>query len=109
MSPIVISHTRLPDAASLAFFKNEAAEYQRGPDEAPIPVYEVTETMAATPEGEPGNWRGGWAKRFVPETLVYQTSQQARPDGMVAITHAPSKSPYTFPSSSPSSHRTCVS
>lgn len=91
ISPIVISHTRLPDASSIAFFKYEAAALQPGPDEAPVPVYEVTETMGGIPEGESANWRGGWAKRFVPENLTYQTSQHAKEDGMVAITHAPSE------------------
>jgi len=51
-SPIVVSVTRLPDAASIAFFQNEAAEYQPGPGEPPIPVYEVTETTTGPPEGE---------------------------------------------------------
>lgn len=35
-----------------------------------------------------GNWRGGWAKRFIPEQITYQTTVEAREDGMKSLTHA---------------------
>ena len=45
-------------------------------------------------EGGGGTWRGGWAKRFIPDTLEYETSMQKKEDGLVSITHAPSGFPF---------------
>lgn len=89
LNPIVKSHHHLPDA-SPAFFAHEPEAYKPTPDK-PVPVYQVTEDMSGSPDGEPagGTWRGGWAKRFVPDSITYETSMQNREDGLVAITHAP--------------------
>jgi hypothetical protein len=78
MNPIVAEHHRLPDASSIAFFKNEPAAHKPSASETPLPVFSVTEVMAGADAEGGGNWRGGWAKRFVPESLTYETSMQAR-------------------------------
>ena len=91
MNPIVKAHHRLPDSSSLAFFKTESPEHKTAADSPPLPVYEVTEDMGGSPDGEAsgGNWRGGWARRFIPDSITYETSMQCRDDGLVSITHAP--------------------
>ncbi|KAH8599938.1 hypothetical protein B0O99DRAFT_346276 [Bisporella sp. PMI_857] len=87
MSPIVTAHKLLPASSSTAFYAKEPAEYRPRPEEAPFPVYEVTETMGEGEEGG-GSWRGGWAKRFIPESITYETGLQTKEDGLVCITHA---------------------
>jgi hypothetical protein len=92
MNPIVNAHHRLPDSSSIAFFKNESVDHQPPTDSAPFPVYQVTEDMSGSSDGEEsggGTWRGGWAKRFVPDSITYETSMQCTDDGLVSITHAP--------------------
>lgn len=88
MNPIVTEHKRLPETSSHAFFKSEPLSFQPSASELPIPVFSVTERMAEDAPGG-GSWRGGWAKRFVPESLSYETSMQNKEDGLVSITHAP--------------------
>jgi hypothetical protein len=87
LNPIVRAHQLLPASSSTAFFTHEPEAYKPLPD-APIPVYQVTEDMSGSPDAD-GTWRGGWAKRFVPDSLTYETSMQQREDGLVSITHAP--------------------
>ena len=55
-----------------------------------MPVFEVVEDMSAeTPDAKAaGNWRGGWAKRFIPDQIKYETAVEAREDGLRAMTHA---------------------
>lgn len=55
-----------------------------------MPVFEVVEDMAAeTPDAQAaGNWRGGWAKRFIPDQIKYETAIETREDGLRALTHA---------------------
>lgn len=91
LNPIVKAHHRLPDSSSIAFFKNESSEHQPSADAPSFPVYEVTEDMSGSADDEVsgGNWRGGWAKRFVPDSITYETSMQCKDDGLVSITHAP--------------------
>jgi len=36
-----------------------------------------------------GSWRGGWAKRFIPDEIKYETSMECLEDGLRSITHAP--------------------
>ena len=40
-------------------------------------------------EAKGGSWRGGWAKRFVPNSITYNSSMLNREDGLLSITHAP--------------------
>lgn len=35
-----------------------------------------------------GNWRGGWASRFIPEQIKYTTAIEALENGMRSLTHA---------------------
>ena len=51
-------------------------------------MYEVVETTSSAEESA-GSWRGGWAKRFIPDSITYETSLESREDGMRTITHAP--------------------
>lgn len=44
---------------------------------------------AANAEESGGGWRGGWAKRFIPDQITYLSSFQDREDGLLSITHAP--------------------
>ena len=93
LNPIIKSFDRLPDSSSVAFFKNVSAGDKppaTGPEEF-VPVYHVVETMGGGPEDSTtaGSWRGGWAKRFIPDTITYETSLQNTEDGMISITHAP--------------------
>ncbi|KAG9243077.1 hypothetical protein BJ878DRAFT_463104 [Calycina marina] len=88
MNPLVVSHTLLPAASSTAFFTSESKEQQPNAGET-IPVFEVTETMGGDGAGGGSSWRGGWAKRFIPETISYETSLRRGERGMVSITHAP--------------------
>ena len=93
LNPIIKSFDRLPDSSSTAFFKHVSAEDKppaTGPEEF-VPVYHVVETMGGGPEdgAQAGSWRGGWAKRFIPDTITYETSLQNTENGMISITHAP--------------------
>ena len=45
--------------------------------------------MSHGDEAQGGSWRGGWAKRFVPDSITYNSSIQNRDDGMLSITQAP--------------------
>lgn len=86
LNPIIISHDLIPPASSIAFFKSVSADYQ--PSKlAQTAVYKVTERVGE--EGASGTWRGGWAKRFIPDTLTYETSMESKEDGMRSITNAP--------------------
>ena len=95
LNPILKSHKLLPESSSVAFFSKVPGEHKppaTGEVDGFIPVYEIVEAMeSGTPEGEAqsGSWRGGWANRFIPDTITYESSIQSTPDGMVSITHAP--------------------
>lgn len=92
LNPIIKSHTPLPASSSAAFFSNVAPENKppaTGPEQV-IPVYAIVESSSPEESSEGGgSWRGGWAKRFIPEEIRYETSMQATADGMITITHAP--------------------
>lgn len=45
--------------------------------------------MSGGPEEGGGSWRGGWAKRFIPDEIKYETSMEVLEDGLRSITHAP--------------------
>jgi hypothetical protein len=95
LNPILKSHKLLPDSSSEAFFARVPDEHKppaTGAYSGVIPVYEIVEAMeSGTAEGEAqsGSWRGGWASRFIPDTITYESSIQSTQDGMVSITHAP--------------------
>jgi hypothetical protein len=95
LNPIIKSHKLLPEASSTAFFSRVPDEHKppaTGDYSGPIPVYEIVEAMeSGTAEGEAqsGSWRGGWASRFIPDTITYESSIQSTESGMVSITHAP--------------------
>lgn len=95
LNPILKSHKLLPESSSVAFFKNVPDEYKppaTGDFDGVIPVYEIVEGMesgTAEGEGQSGSWRGGWASRFIPDTITYESSIQPMDTGMVSITHAP--------------------
>lgn len=84
VNPLVTAHTLLPESAFEAF-KHEPAL------SGPAPVYSITDDMSATASSDSGggSWRGGWAKRFVPDAITYQACFLNREDGMLTITHAP--------------------
>lgn len=88
LNPIVKSHTLLPSSSSTAFFKSEAKTLTPASPES-TPVYEVVEDMSGESDGGGGSWRGGWASRFVPSELKYETSMEVLEDGLRSITHAP--------------------
>jgi hypothetical protein len=91
LNPIVISHQLLPPESSAAFFASEAKEYEPAATSPGrlIPVYAVTESSDGQADSEDGGWRGGWAKRFIPEAITYETSMDFKEDGLLSITHAP--------------------
>lgn len=90
LNPVVKSYERLPSSAAIAFFKHVAPEHKSPTSPSSASVYKVIEdTSGGADEARGGSWRGGWAKRFIPDTITYETSLEARPDGMVTITHAP--------------------
>jgi hypothetical protein len=95
LNPILKSHKLLPEESSIAFFSRVPDEQKppaTGDFDGVIPVFEIVEAMeSGTAEGEAqsGSWRGGWASRFVPDTITYESSIQNTPSGMVSITHAP--------------------
>ncbi|KAF4632832.1 hypothetical protein G7Y89_g5294 [Cudoniella acicularis] len=90
LNPLVKSHTALPPSNSVAFYKSVPTNLKPSSTaeiEALI-VYSVVEAQA--PEEASGEtWRGGWAKRFIPEEITYEVSQQNTEHGMFSITHAP--------------------
>jgi len=94
LNPIIKSHTLLDAPTSAAFFASVPAE-NKPPTTGPgpitdIPVYSVVEASSGTGEQEGGStWRGGWAKRFIPDEIKYETSLQNTDEGMITITHAP--------------------
>ena len=94
LNPILKSHKLLPEASSIAFFAKVADAEKppaTGSDEiSSIPVYEVVEGQNTTSEeAAAGSWRGGWASRFVPAEITYESSIQNTETGMISITHAP--------------------
>ena len=95
LNPILKSHKLLPEESSTAFFSRVPDEQKppaTGNFEGVIPVFEIVEAMeSGTAEGEAqsGSWRGGWASRFIPDTITYESSIQNTPNGMISITHAP--------------------
>lgn len=92
MNPIIKSHERLPESSAIAFFKSVPAEHRPPATGTSQPsVFHIIEESGGEPEdgAQAGNWRGGWAKRFVPDTLAYETSIQATENGMISITRAP--------------------
>lgn len=91
MNPIVTSVIPLATSASTAFYKSVPKAYQPASSRtSPVPVFEVVEDMSVeTPDTKAaGNWRGGWAQRFIPEQIKYQTAVEALEDGMRSLTHA---------------------
>jgi hypothetical protein len=90
LNPIVKSHALLPPTSSTAFFLSESADLVP-PSPETTPVYQVTEDMSGSADAEQGggSWRGGWAKRFIPDSISYETSMEALEDGLRSITHAP--------------------
>jgi hypothetical protein len=89
LNPIVRAHKLLPSSSSIAFFKSESADLTP-PSPETTPVYEVTEDMSGSEDaGQTGSWRGGWAKRFIPDSITYETSMECLEDGLRSITHAP--------------------
>lgn len=91
MNPLVTAHTLLQPTHTLAidFFKSESEDLQPTAS-TPCAIWEITEDMAAgNSEDNGGGWRGGWAKRFIPDKITYTSSLQDRKDGLVSVTHAP--------------------
>ena len=100
LNPLVKSYQLLPPSSAIKFFASEVAGLTP-PDPEKIPVYQVIEGVsgsnkdggeggtgeAAQPSG--GSWRGGWASRFVPDAITYETSMEKMDDGLRSITHAP--------------------
>lgn len=91
MNPIVTSVTPLPSSTTTSFYKTVPKPYQPSPSRTTaVPIFEVVENMSAeTPAAQAtGNWRGGWASRFIPDTIKYETAFETREDGLRALTHA---------------------
>ncbi|KUJ22054.1 uncharacterized protein LY89DRAFT_638216 [Mollisia scopiformis] len=91
LNPIIKSHSPLPDSSSKAFFTRVAPENKpptTGPEQI-VPVYAIVESTDAESSEGGGSWRGGWAKRFIPESITYETSMQNTEEGMISITQAP--------------------
>ncbi|KAL3423377.1 hypothetical protein PVAG01_05124 [Phlyctema vagabunda] len=92
LNPLVTAYHLQPASAAIAFFKGEPAENQPQGEVEEVPIYSVTDDLAGggkEAEAEGGSWRGGWAKRFIPDSITYNSSMQNRDDGLVSITHAP--------------------
>jgi len=90
LNPIIKSYSPVPESSAKAFFSKVAAENMPGVTASTMPtVYAVVESMDSESAADGASWRGGWAKRFVPESITYETSMQKTDDGMIAITHAP--------------------
>ena len=45
--------------------------------------------MGGGDENGGASWRGGWAKKFIPDSITYETSMEHLEDGLRSITHAP--------------------
>jgi hypothetical protein len=90
LNPLLKSSTLLPPSGSSAFYKTVPKELKPASKEAieSIAVYSVVEAHGGSGE-ETATWRGGWAKRFIPDEIVYDTSMQNKETGMMTITHAP--------------------
>ena len=88
LSPIVTSYKLLPSTSSTSFFSSETPALKPSSPES-TNVYEVVEDMSGSDESGAGSWRGGWAKRFIPDSISYETSIEPLEDGMRSITHAP--------------------
>lgn len=88
MNPLVTAHHQEPSSFAESFFKSEAPENRPSGSET-IPIYSITDDMSSDGESQGGSWRGGWAKRFIPDTVTYNASMQNRTDGLLSITHAP--------------------
>ncbi|ESZ96530.1 hypothetical protein SBOR_3032 [Sclerotinia borealis F-4128] len=91
MNPLVTAHVLLPPTHALAleFFKFEPLDLQPTTT-SPCEIWEITDDMSAgTAEDNGGGWRGGWAKRFIPDQITYTSSLQDRDDGLMSVTHAP--------------------
>jgi hypothetical protein len=90
LNPIIKSYEPLPESSSKPFYSKVAAEDKPGATDSKMPtVYAVVESMESESDAGGASWRGGWAKRFVPESITYETSMQHTDDGMITITHAP--------------------
>jgi hypothetical protein len=94
LNPIIKSHKQLDAPASIAFFASVPADLKppaTGTQPiSEIPVFSIIEASSGTGEQEGGStWRGGWAKRFIPDEIKYETSLQNIDEGMITITHAP--------------------
>lgn len=101
LNPLLKSYKQLPPSSSLAFYNQvpKAIKPSNTAEIEALPVFSVIEssaggatTTASSDEAEPEGaqtWRGGWAKRFIPDEITYETSMQAKEDGMMTITHAP--------------------
>jgi hypothetical protein len=85
LNPVIISHELLPPSSSTAFFASESKELIP-PAPQDCPVYKVVESSSGERDG---TWRGGWAKRFIPDSIVYETSMEPLEGGMRTTTHAP--------------------
>ena len=88
LNPLMKSFKPLPTTSSIAFYKSVPKAHQP-PDPASCSAFAVVESTGDQDEPEAGSWRGGWAKRFVPETINYETAVQTTESGIVSITHAP--------------------
>jgi len=90
LNPQVTSHHLLSPADRDAFFHSEPPE-NRPSSPSKGPVYSVTDDMSASSGSDKGtgSWRGGWAKRFVPDAITYPSSFQNKEDGLLGIAHAP--------------------
>jgi hypothetical protein len=90
LNPLRKSHVKLP--SPLPFYKAVDADLKPATESAieALSVFSVVESSAGTAHEEGAEtWRGGWAKRFIPDEITYETSMQPREDGMMALTHAP--------------------
>jgi len=90
LNPLLKSSTLLPPSGSTAFYKAVPKELKPASKDAieSTAVYSVVEAHGTGEEAN-STWRGGWAKRFIPDEIVYETSMQNKETGMIAITHAP--------------------
>ncbi|KAH6680398.1 hypothetical protein B0J14DRAFT_578554 [Halenospora varia] len=90
LNPLIKSHTLLPPTSSTTFYKSVPTNLKPSSESEiqALPVYAVVEAQASEEQGGE-TWRGGWAKRFIPEEITYEVSQQNTDVGMFSITHAP--------------------
>jgi hypothetical protein len=90
INPLMKSYSPLPETSSIAFYKSVPKQH-KPPNPASCPTYAIVESTedSSGEQADAGSWRGGWAKRFVPETIHYETAIQVTEMGHIAITHAP--------------------